>query len=158
MKRIPIPGPGQTVVIAARGRNNDIRRGLEYYVKEAQRQTARVAPTFKGRTVKDTCRNIFNYVLNNVTYIEDGDQYQDIRLPRRLFDSGRGDCKSMALFICGCLKNLGLQPVLTYVSFERGNRTPSHVYVTCQGIIIDPVTKKFDYEPQGIKYRYRKNV
>jgi hypothetical protein len=157
MKRFVLPKAGGRSVYALRGTNSDIRRVLEMCIAEAVRQTKNIAPSFRRATQKETCQAIYSYIMAHVAYVEDGEEFQDIRLPARLLSSGRGDCKSMALFIAGCLKNLGIPCYFNYVSFKQGVLTPGHVYVSTRNCIIDPVTRRFDYEAP-YKHRFVKKV
>jgi hypothetical protein len=156
-RQLVIPEPGKTSVYALGARNSDIRRALEGCLSEAVRQTKNIARSFRSVDEYSTCGAIYSYVSSHVRYVEDG-EYQDIRLPRRLFASGQGDCKSIALFIAGCLKNLKIPFHFLYASYNRNVRIPGHVYiVTDSGIIIDPVAGKFNYEAPAV-YKWRKKV
>lgn len=97
-----------------------------------------VAKTLRGHTEYETCRNIWQYCIDNARYKEDGFGVQLIKTPARLFADGEGDCKSFAIFCASCCQCLGIKCYLRFVSF--GSDEVKHVYVfTESGINIDPV-------------------
>lgn len=133
---------------------DDIREALEDAVSIAKYQCAKIAPKFLASTEKQTARNIFNFLKNNVKYIKDGME-QNIKFPARLLNGENyGDCKSYSLFIACVLENLGIPYRFVYASYNPNNKTPQHVYIqTKSGIIIDPVWGKFNSEKKAY-YKY----
>jgi hypothetical protein len=126
------------------GTTNDIINAIHSALPDSIRQTQRFAEMFKCKDEKETCRNIFNFVLYKIKYIADTGT-QTIKTPTALLRDKSGDCKSMALFIGSCLSNLDIPYFFTYASY--GEKNYSHVYITTQsGIIIDPVYKQFNKE------------
>lgn len=136
--------------------NKDIRDLLEKLVPKAKGQMLEFSKRFKGNTEEQTCKNIFNYLMNNFTYIADGEE-QVIKLPSALLKKKIGDCKSYALFTASVLENLGIPYTITYASYNS-NPIPQHVYiVTKNGCIIDAVYGKFNQEKTPI-YKYKKDM
>lgn len=89
---------------------------------------------------RQTCENIWQYVLDHTRYEEDGAFKQLVRSPARLMHDGVGDCKSMAIFCASCLTCLGVPCKFRFVSFTEGVEKASHVYVVTEsGINVDPV-------------------
>lgn len=89
---------------------------------------------------RQTCENIWQYVLDNTRYEEDGAFKQLVRSPARLMHDGVGDCKSMAIFCASCLTCLGVPCKFRFVSFTPNSEKASHVYVVTEsGINVDPV-------------------
>ncbi|MGC3979043.1 MAG: hypothetical protein QM751_12955 [Paludibacteraceae bacterium] len=83
---------------------------------------------------------------------------QWIKTPARLYVDGFGDCKSMALFACSCLRCLGIRHYFRFVSFNR-EKEATHVYAVAidmrgNEIYIDPVVRpiRFNYQE---KYTYK---
>ena len=130
--------------------NSDIISTLHKYFPEAIRQTKQIAESFRGRSITESASKIWHWLKANVQYIPDGEDEQWIRLPNVLVSTGRGDCKSYALFINSVLANLGYPAIFRYVSFDRHNATPTHVYAITkdhgQTILIDPVYDSFNAE------------
>jgi len=144
---------GQTLTLHKKGTNGDIIKAIHKYVPYAKEQSRSRAKLFKGNSEKETAKNIFNFLKDNIRYVEDSVHFQDIRLPNRLIKDGKGDCKSFAMFTASILENLGIPYKFVYTSYTD-NRVPQHVYVqTDNGIIIDAVWRQFnDEKPYTYKY------
>jgi hypothetical protein len=136
--------------------NKDIRDLLEKLIPKAKEQLKIFSAQFRGANQQETCKKIFDYIKNNITYIADG-QEQIIKLPSALLKKRVGDCKSYSLFTAGILENLGIPYSLVYASYND-NPIPHHVYVqTDNGCIIDVVYGKFNQEKLA-KYKYKKHM
>lgn len=116
---------------------------------------------FKGRNLKDTCENVWNFVKDNVRYKADTIDEQKIKLPARLLADAEGDCKSMALACASIMSNLidtnkGENVGFRYTSY-RNNPTPTHVYciVNDGQYILDCVWHSFNKQ-KDYKYKYDK--
>lgn len=121
-----------------------------------------LAQSFKSDGFAETCKRIFDSVINNVRYIEDPDGLQLVKNPARLMKDGTGDCKSMAIYVASCLRCLGIDHFFRFVSF--GGSEYTHVYVIAiqdnKQIIIDPVVRingspVFDFEQN---YSFKKDM
>jgi hypothetical protein len=147
---------GVDVVYKGKADNKDIRDLLEKLVPKASEQMKGYAQKFKGKTELQTCKNIFNFLKNDLTYIADKNE-QIIKLPSALLSKKVGDCKSYSLFTASVLDNLQIPYTITYASYNE-NPIPQHVYiVTKSGIIIDAVYGIFNQEKKP-KYKYKKNM
>ncbi len=144
---------GQTITIKKSGKNSDIINTIHSYMPYAIGQSKKRASLFKGKNKLETCKNIFNFLKDNITYVEDSVYFQDIKLPNRLIKERKGDCKSYSMFTASILECLGIPYKFAYTSYTD-NKTPQHVYVqTNDGIIIDAVWHKFNSEkPYTYKY------
>ncbi|MDR1544461.1 MAG: transglutaminase-like domain-containing protein [Prevotellaceae bacterium] len=133
-----------------KGITKDIITQVINTFKKDYLQCVDVAKELQGKSNIETYENIFNYVLKHVEYVADPQGVQWIKTPARLITDGKGDCKSMAIFIASCLRCLGIDAYFRFVSFGK-SKTPTHVYiVTYDNIIIDPVERvngqpKFNY-------------
>ena len=145
-------------VYKSKADNKDIRDLLEKLVPKAKAQMVEFSKRFKGATDEQTCRNIFNYLMNHFTYLADGEE-QIIKLPSALLKKKIGDCKSYSLFTASVLENLGIPYTIVYTSYNS-NPIPQHVYIITQkGCIIDAVFGKFNQEkPPTFKYKKNMNV
>jgi hypothetical protein len=145
-------------VYKSKADNKDIRDLLEKLVPKAKAQMVEFSKRFKGATDEQTCRNIFNYLMNHFTYLADGEE-QIIKLPSALLKKKIGDCKSYSLFTASVLENLGIPYTIVYTSYNA-NPIPQHVYIITQkGCIIDAVYGKFNQEkPPTFKYKKNMNV
>jgi hypothetical protein len=121
--------------------NSDIRSALENAVPLAVKQTKALAPSFKGKSEKETCKKIHDFLMT-LRYKADGND-QNIKLPSALLKSKVADCKSFSLFTSAILTNLGIPHSLVYTSYDPNQPIPAHVYIiTDSGCIIDAVWTK----------------
>lgn len=140
---------GKNKLVNSHGDTADIIREVLATFNDEWRQCYEVAPFLKAETEFETCKNIFNFVLGNISYKEDPAGKQWVKTPGRLFKDGVGDCKSMAIMVASCCRCLNIPCIFRFVAFGTENVT--HVYVvTKSGIIIDPVERvngkpKFNY-------------
>jgi len=148
--------PGQTLYNKTKASNQDIRRLIDRMIPVSVVQTKEMASRFKGINEKESAKKIWDFLKNEITYIED-DHNQVVKSPSALLRERSGDCKSYALFTSGILTNLGIPHHLVYTSYSW-DPTPSHVYVeTESGIIIDAVWKAFNSEKKP-KHRYERKI
>ena len=135
------------------GDNKDLRKQIMDVTPEAVAQMRGSAKYFKGKTDKETCQNIWNFLKKNIRYEADG-EYQIVRLPSALLATRVGDCKSYSVFTSAVLTNLGIPNHYMMTSYSK-DPTPSHIYVmTDSGIICDAVWNQFNAEKTPT-YRYK---
>ena len=72
--------------------------------------------------------DLFNFIVDNIRYVKDPAFSQWVKSPARLWHDRKGDCKSYTLFITSVLRNMGMNYVIRFVSYNRMNATPRHVY------------------------------
>jgi hypothetical protein len=148
--------PGKTLYSKSRASNQDIRKLIDRMIPVSVVQTKSMADRFRGLSEKESAQKIWNFLKNDINYIED-DENQVVKSPSALIREKSGDCKSYALFTSGVLTNLGIPHHLVYTSYSW-DPTPSHVYVeTESGIIIDGVWKAFNSEKKP-KHRYERKI
>jgi hypothetical protein len=140
------------------GYNADIQHVLEKNFIAARRSVEKndFYKQFEGRNLKDTCRNVWNYLKENVNYKEDGPIEQKIKMPPRLFADKEGDCKSLslaAIAICSHFADCKFR----YTSY-RNDPTPTHVYIIVgDKYIIDAVWFRFN-EEKPYTYKFDKRM
>jgi hypothetical protein len=125
------------------------------YGVEKDPQIKALAYQLQGSTDTETCHNIWQYLIDNVTYRADTGK-QEIRTPARLINDRTGDCKSYSLFTACILRYLGINHVFRFVSYDT-RKEATHVYVVAnQNIIVDAVSNVQAGYPfnQEIKYTY----
>jgi hypothetical protein len=136
------------------GDNKQLRDAIFKATPKAIAQTTQIAQQFKGKTELDTCKNIFNFLKNKITYVADG-HHQKVKLPSALLRERVGDCKSYSLFTAAVLKNLGISCKYVLTSYQQ-DPTPTHIYVqTSSGIIIDAVYGVFNAEKPAMHKFYQ---
>jgi hypothetical protein len=119
-------------------------------VKKTLYQTKRISERLKGKTVYETCSNIWHFVYRHIQYRKDQEGYEQIRSPRRSWrDRMKGvDCDCYSVFISSILTNLKIPHLLRITKYHRDNF--QHIYPVVKNgnreITIDCVTDKFDYE------------
>jgi transglutaminase-like putative cysteine protease len=147
---------GIDAVYKSKADNKDIRDLLVKLVPKAKAQMVTFAKQFKGRTQQETCKNIFDYIKSNFTYVADGGE-QIIKLPSALLRKRVGDCKSYSLFTASILENLKIPYKFVYTSYSA-NPIPQHVYVVTEnGCIIDVVYGTFNAEKKPT-YKYTQDM
>jgi hypothetical protein len=114
--------------------------------------TEKLAPRLKGRTVKESCENIWTFLYNNIQYELDEKGIEQLRRPSRAWrDRKEGiDCDCFSIFASSLLCNMGINNTLRITRYQ-GNW--QHVYVIVPSeesrkgyYIIDPVVDRFNYE------------
>lgn len=108
----------------------------------------KIGSFFIGSSLKQTCRNLYNFCKENIRYREEPDSLQTVSLPTGILTRGYGDCKAYASFIAGCLGAIEREtgePIdwhYCFASYKLEQRTPYHVFVVVEGdngpIWVDP--------------------
>jgi hypothetical protein len=128
------------------------------------REVEELASTLQGDSLKETCRNIFNFSYNYLQYHKDDDGTEQLRTPSRSWLDGqikfkqKGkqsagiDCDDYSIFVGSLLKCLGIPFKLRITKYD-GKKNFQHIYVIVPAvgdsedeIVIDPVLSKFDYQ------------
>ena len=152
------------ILITSRGGNKQVINTILEVLRDNINTCTEIVKQLRGLDIYSQCYSIFQYVVDNISYVEDAGNNQYVKTPARTLCDGYADCKSMAIFIACCCKALGIPCELRFVDF-RGNKIYTHVYIVayCDGtpIIIDPVERvnglpKFDYaQPYINKLSYK---
>lgn len=123
----------------------------------------RFAKNLHYSSLADLGKQLFDFLYNNVRYIEDPGGSQFVKTPSELWWGGYGDCKSFSLFIGSVLKALKIPYSYRFVSYSN-RPVYTHVYVIMHGpgkdYIIDVVYKKFNKDKdfnEEKKYTYKKD-
>ena len=76
---------------------NDIVRGMLAYHKKYAQDYDRIGPLFLGFTPRQTLKNIFTYLKNNVKYVIEPESRQTVKSPAAIVATGKttgSDCKN----------------------------------------------------------------
>mgnify|MGYP002623401838 CR=1 FL=1 len=148
-----IAAPYNYVYSKKNASNQDLRSMIKRAIAISKNQSREFSKQFKGKTDRQTAQNIYKW-LKKMRYVKDGEN-QKIKTIRVLLKDKKGDCKSYTVATSAILKNLGIPHYIVYTSYDKGDATPSHVYVQLKdGTIIDAVYKAFDKEaPFAYKYK-----
>lgn len=145
---------------------NEVAQAHQYFASDYDN----IYQFFDIGTVKEICKNLFDFCRANISYVIEGENYQTTKSPAAILAQGFGDCKHFAGFIAGILsaisRNTGRKINWKYrfASYSILNPDPGHVYVVVndQGreISIDPVLKYFNdpLQPAYITDKKLKNM
>jgi hypothetical protein len=104
----------------------------------------------RGASDRETLRNVWKWVRENVRYKEDGGKLEIIKSPRALLLDGVGDCKSMSVLAGAIIRKLGFPFFYRVVFYDPENPNTGHIYVVARAsggnVIVDPVDSVFDRE------------
>jgi len=152
------PYRAKVVTLEKNQDTNDIVRGMLSYHKKYAEDYDKIGPLFLGTTPRQTLRNVFTYLKNNVRYVIEPETRQTLKSPAAIVATGQttgSDCKNYALFIAGVLDAInrsGKQKIpfaFRFASYKWYDEQPQHVFIvafprTKQETWIDPVLPQFD--------------
>ncbi|MEI9909775.1 MAG: hypothetical protein WDO71_08915 [Bacteroidota bacterium] len=143
---------------------DDTIKFIPKVVQETIEQTKLIAQKLKGKTIYETCSNIWHFVYRHINYKKDEEGFEQIRSPARAWhDRKQGvDCDCYSVFISSILTNLDIPHILRITKYHRNYF--QHIYPVVptspqpspkEGrIVIDCVTDQFNYE---VPYREKKD-
>ncbi|NLR82252.1 hypothetical protein [Chitinophaga eiseniae] len=141
---------GDTTTIRKNAGLNDTLVFMKKIIPATLYQTARIAEVLKGRSVQDSCRNIWQFVYRHIDYKKDKEGFEQVRSPSRVWmDRAEGvDCDCYTTFISSILCNLHIPHKLRITKYSYDHF--QHIYPVVPQkrghIIIDCVTDFFNYE------------
>lgn len=120
-------------------------------IEDYHTDVSKFAEFIKGKTVRETCHNIYKFLTTYIKYkIDDG---EELRRPARVFWDRLADCDCGSIFWGACLKELKIPFKIRITKYEHFGIVGEwqHVYVvvpTKEGkdIICDFVMDEFDKE------------
>lgn len=118
---------GEEIVLKEYGYTKDIVKSVLEVYNRFYSQCSPFASYFVGTDIKDTCNNIIDFVLANITYKLDPEGEQWIKTPYRFLADQNGDCKSYSLFVCSVLTCLGIKNAFRFASYAKDG-VFTHVY------------------------------
>ncbi len=161
-----IPDPvNKKVLTNSDGITRDIVHEVLQNYSNSRNQLKQFGPLFQGKTLLETCSNIWHFWKEHVKYKIDPEGVQWIKTPSAFWNEGRdpfGDCKSFAIACAASLHALDIKGAFRFVSFGSNRTAPTHVYVVVknlgQEIIIDCVWKRFNEEAPNISKKWDYNM
>jgi hypothetical protein len=155
----------QRVIIDNQG-VDDIISGMLNTHDRYKAEYDKIYKYFEGISVEATCRNIWNFLKQNVPYGIESENYQFLKSPASVLNTPSSDCKSFALFSAGCMsayqRNTGkdIEVLFRYASYDPFDSTPEHTFcVVKEGnkeYWIDPVLNKFNQRKEPYSYINKK--
>ncbi len=137
-------------VIIEDGEVSDTVELMKKVVWKYLKDTKQIAPTLKGSSIEQTCKNIWNFLYHHIQYKLDKHGLEQLRRPARSWQECQTgiDCDCFSIFISSILTNLQIPHSFRITKYDKG--VFQHVYVvvpTSNGMhIIDPVLSKANYE------------
>jgi uncharacterized protein YoxC len=104
------PPSEQDVTVIQQADVEDTLKLIRRTVPKSTWQTQGIARKLKGRTLEETCSNIWHFVYNHIQYKRDKDGVEQVRSPRRTWwerETGV-DCDCYTEFISSILLNFGI--------------------------------------------------
>lgn len=116
-----------------RNPNGSVYETLDYMqdiVRRTLYQTQKIARLLKGKTLEQTCRNVFNFCYQHIQYKLDDVGLEQLRQPSRSWkDRATGiDCDCFSIFISSILTNLGIAHSFRIIELKNKGYF-QHVYV-----------------------------
>jgi hypothetical protein len=153
-KYIP-PAKNTKVLKYASGETKDIIREVLATYKDSKDSLQAFAPYLKGKTVLETCNNIWKFWKENITYQVDPDGVQFAKTPAAVWATKFCDCKSFSIACGASLHALGINFKFRFTSYGGNESVPTHVYVIAlvagKEIIIDCVWTHFNKQKSFTK-------
>lgn len=165
--RLITPSLGGYIVRMKQADTSDTLRLIQEVIGKTLSQTKKLAPTLRGSSLQETCRNIWNWVYQHIQYKIDRPGHEEIRHPARIWaDRITGvDCDDYTVMISSILTNLGIPHKLRMTDYGKGWQ---HIYVVVPKngnatasldqqasrdsyITLDCVTDAFDFEVPYVK-------
>ncbi len=131
---------------------------IQRLVPETLDQTAAIAKRLKGKTLEDTCENIWHFVFDHIKYKKDEAGKEQVRSPARTWDNRQEgvDCDCMSTFISSILMNLNIAHKHRIAMYDL-SRGWQHIYpiVPKSGLVHSPLKNRDDYIVMDcVKYAY----
>jgi len=159
LKYLP-PYKGTVTVLKKHQNTDDIIEGILSANNKYAKDYSQISSFFIGSTPRQTCKNIWKFLKQNVNYKIESENRQTIKTPAAIIATGKttgSDCKNLSLFTAGILQDLkrkGIQNipfVFRFSSYKFFNNIPEHVFIvafpgTNNEIWIDAVLNEFDYK------------
>lgn len=128
----------------------------------------KIADKFYRKSVKATCRALYDYLEQNIRYDIEPDASQTVKSPAAIVAQGYGDCKHYASFICGVLDALrragklkGFDVVFRFASYDYSRKEPQHVFAVAvvggREVWIDPVPEAMGFDSRDKEPVYYKD-
>lgn len=129
----------------------DTKKLIRDYCRKYWRDCAKIAQHLKGDTLLQSCFNLWHWMRTNIRYEYDREGREEVRSPRRVWaDRKHGvDCDCLSVFAWCVLKCMGYNPAFELVAF-RNKPDFSHIFINCDGVIVDRVWFIFNALPPGV--------
>lgn len=116
------PPPSETDTTIKKSANvEDTLRFIRKALPQTLWQTEKIAKILKGRTLEETCNNIWHFVYKHIQYKRDEDGVEQVRSPRRTWwDRKTGvDCDCYTVFILSILRSLNIDCLARITKYAK---------------------------------------
>jgi len=116
------PSPSETDTTIKKSANvEDTMELIRKALPKTQWQTDRIAKVLKGRTLEETCSNIWHFVYQHIQYRRDKEGVEQVRSPRRAWwDRKEGvDCDCYTVFILSILRSLKIDCLARITKYPK---------------------------------------
>lgn len=146
-------------VMNSAGFTDDIIKAVISVARESASQCREFAPSFERVTVAETTAAIHAFIRRNIKYIEDRPGVQYIKTPARTWSDRFADCKGYSILTSSILSCLGIPHAFRFVTFQKGSKTPKHVYVVAfgEGETI-PIDACIAAPNEELPFQYKKDI
>lgn len=138
LSKLPVYTGTEKLIVSNQG-IGDIKRAIQDRFEMDKLDYASIAPYFVGDTVLETCRNVYDFLRENVRNVMESGELQRVKSPAAIIATGQttgGDCKNYSLFAAGILDAInrsGIQKIplaFRYAKYKSWNGIISdHVFV-----------------------------
>jgi hypothetical protein len=114
-------------------------------------QTQKIAQRLKGKTLYETCSNIWHFTYEHITYQKDEQGKEQVRSPAQVWaDRKKGvDCDCYTTFISSILTNLNISHTYRITKYHQDHFQHIYPIVPTENgshITLDCVVNRFNYE------------
>jgi hypothetical protein len=158
------PYVGSLKIVKYEQGTGDIIKELLSAHKDEAGEYDKIYAYFIGKNVRETCKNIYDFLKQNVRYDIEPSSKQTLKSPSSIIAQGYGDCKQYSQFIGGILGAIqrnrnGADWCYRFASYND-QKIIQHVFVVAKDkngkeIWIDPVLPTFD-ERKAFNYKIDK--
>lgn len=128
LSKLPAPKL-QKVVTVSEHKTSDIINQMIIEHADNKKFAGYISQYFKGRSSTDTCKNIYDFLRTQFHYVVEPAKDQTTKSLPAFMKLGYGDCKHYAGLFGIILEDLKIPFVYRFVSFDKRNSNPTHVYV-----------------------------
>ena len=109
-------------------------------------ESKKIAKYFKGENERDTAKNIFSFLKNEIQYVVEPSENQTTKSISRFLADGKGDCKHFSIFTNTILQSCGYRPVYRFAGYKGKAIQHVYSYLPKSDTICDAVLPSFDTE------------
>lgn len=127
---------------------DDTKKLIADTCRKHYKDCEKIAKHLKGDCLIQSAFNLWHWLRHNIRYEYDREGREEVRAPLRTWqDRERGvDCDCLSVFAWCVLKCMGYNPAFELAAFKNRENF-SHIYINCDGIIVDRVWFIFNSRP-----------